>query len=289
MNIKIYYFSGTGNSFAVARDIAGIVKADLISIPKAMGADRIRVDADCMGIVFPSYLAPVAGLPLIVERFVGKIENIDSIHIFAVCTCGGYECVNALAPLNKLSRIVSSRGGKVFGEYSMRLPMNNLDYSHIPVPITKDTEKIVGRSKAKAKAISRGILKKKGTRYKFAKKLFLLLMTPLYYMMRQPIMDTLREKAKAARDAKLAIADLVALSDKSIAVDDKLCTGCGACAKVCPVGNIEIVGKRPQFQHRCEMCFACDEWCPCGAIQHWSRHKGIKYHYPEVKISDMNQ
>lgn len=36
MSIKIYYFSGTGNSFVVAKDIAEKVKADLISIPKAV-------------------------------------------------------------------------------------------------------------------------------------------------------------------------------------------------------------------------------------------------------------
>jgi MinD superfamily P-loop ATPase len=69
-------------------------------------------------------------------------------------------------------------------------------------------------------------------------------------------------------------------------VDEK-CTGCGTCAKVCPVNNIKIVDKRPEFQHKCEMCFACDEWCPSNAIHHWSRSEGVKYHHPDVSISDM--
>lgn len=73
-----------------------------------------------------------------------------------------------------------------------------------------------------------------------------------------------------------------AADDKSIAVGDD-CTGCGMCARVCPANNIDLVNKRPEFQHRCEMCFACDEWCPQSAIQHWSRAKGIKHHHPGVR------
>src|SRR5690554_8237271 len=90
MRIKIYYFSGTGNSFVVAKDIANKIKADLISIPTVMNMDRIQIDAESIGIIFPSYIAPLVGAPLIIERFVKRIANIESIHIFAVCTCGGY-------------------------------------------------------------------------------------------------------------------------------------------------------------------------------------------------------
>lgn len=89
MNMAIYYFSGTGNSLAAARAIGGKTKAELIPISEVIKQDKIRVDADTMGIVFPSYLAALSGLPLIVERFVKKIQHIESKYIFAVCTCGG--------------------------------------------------------------------------------------------------------------------------------------------------------------------------------------------------------
>lgn len=286
MSIKLYYFSGTGNSFVVAKDIAEKVKADLISIPKVMNADKMQIDADRIGIIFPSYMAPVSGLPLIIERFVKKIADIESIHIFAVCTCGGYECVNALPSLNKLKQIIKSCGGKLSEEYSTRLPMNNLEYDHIPIPITRDQAVIISRSKIKIDDICYRIIKKKGTKYKFAKMLFNLLMAPLYKMIRQPVTNALIEKAKEPLDTKLKYYELMPLTDKSITVNEK-CNGCGTCAKVCPVNNIKIVDKKPEFQHRCEMCFACDEWCPSNAIQHWSRSEGVKYHHPEVKISDM--
>jgi flavodoxin len=104
MGMKIFYFSGTGNSYVVAKDIAKKVNAELTPIPKVLAMDKIQIDAESIGIVFPSYLAALSGLPLIVERFVRKIADIESMYIFAVCTCGGYECVNAFPPLYELKR-----------------------------------------------------------------------------------------------------------------------------------------------------------------------------------------
>jgi ferredoxin/flavodoxin len=286
MNNEIYYFSGTGNALAVAREIAKRTDAKLIPIPSVINADEIYVATQMMGIVFPSYLAVTSGVPLIIERFVKKIANIKTIHVFTVCTCGAYESVNALPSLRTLNRIIRSCGGQVSAEYSVRLPMNNLDYDHIPIPIEKDSGIIICRSKNRIDDICNCILKKRGTKYKGAKVLFLFLMTPLFRLMQKPVINGLKEKAKVPGDSKLEYSELIPLTDKSIVVDEK-CIGCGTCANVCPVQNIKIVDKKPLFQHRCEMCFACDEWCPHSAIRHWSRRKGVKYHHPDVRLSDM--
>lgn len=286
MRAIVFYFSGTGNSLAVARSVAQHIKADLEAIPKVMNIESIQLDTDCIGIVFPSYMAPISGLPLMVERFVKRIANIQSIRIFAVCTCGGYECVNALPSLHKLKRTIRACGGRLSEAYSTRLPMNNLDYDHIPVPISRDHGIILRRSQRKIEKICSRILTGKGTRFSFAKMLFGLLMAPLYRLMRQPVTDALIEKAKEPADTKLGYNALMPFTDRSITVNEK-CNGCGICAKVCSGNNIQIVEKRPQFQHHCEMCFACDEWCPAQAIQHWSRATGVKYHHPEVQLADM--
>ncbi len=286
MNNEIYYFSGTGNTLTVAREIAKRLNAKLIPIPRVMNMDKIYISAQTMGIVFPSYLGVVSGMPLMIERFIKKIANINSLHIFAVCTCGGYENVNALPSLSKLKNSIRLCGGKLSSEYSVRLPMNNLDYDHIPIPIEKDSKVIISRSKNKIDDICDYILKKRSTRYKFAKILFLFLMKPLFNLMIKPVLNSLKEKAKVPLDSKLGYSELIPLTDRSIIVDEK-CIGCGICAKVCPVNNIKIDDKKPLFLHRCEMCFACDEWCPSDAIHHWSRAEGVKYHHPEVSISDM--
>jgi uncharacterized protein (DUF362 family)/Pyruvate/2-oxoacid:ferredoxin oxidoreductase delta subunit len=56
-------------------------------------------------------------------------------------------------------------------------------------------------------------------------------------------------------------------------VDASLCTGCGLCVKMCPVGETALSlqedksGKLPRHDYnRCIRCYCCQETCPEGAI-----------------------
>ncbi|MGD2249435.1 MAG: hypothetical protein PVF58_13585 [Candidatus Methanofastidiosia archaeon] len=62
----VYYFSGTGNSFVVARDIAEKIDAELVSIAAVIREEKVVISADVLGIVFPDYHS---GLPNIVKDF----------------------------------------------------------------------------------------------------------------------------------------------------------------------------------------------------------------------------
>ena len=132
MNTRIYYFSATGNCLAVAKRIAQEIGADLVPISSLALRERVHIEQKRIGIVFPAYLTAVLGVPLIVEKFIQNIDNLGDVRVFAVCTCGGYPFANALAPLEKLRHLIRSCGGSLREEYSIRLPMNNLDYAHIP-------------------------------------------------------------------------------------------------------------------------------------------------------------
>lgn len=284
MSMEIYYFSGTGNSLSVARDIAEKSKGTLISISSVIDKQSIKTEANTIGIVFPCYLAQLYGIPLIVEKFVKKLENISSKYIFAVCTCGGFQNVNALPTLKNLSRIIKSMGGNLTAEFSIKLPMNNLDYpSRL---INQNQGKMFKESKEKIEVICEVINSRKKNKYKTIKSLFNGLMVPIYLVLQNFYISHLRKMSQEPKDTNLNFRQMILLSDKSIRVDDK-CNGCSTCAKVCPAQNIQIIENKPIWLHHCEMCLACDEWCPTKAIHHWCKHDGKDYRHPNVKILDM--
>jgi Pyruvate/2-oxoacid:ferredoxin oxidoreductase delta subunit len=231
-------------------------------------------------------MAQLHGIPLIVERFIRGLEDIGSKYIFAVCTCGGYEDFNGLPTLKNLSRLVRSLGGKVSAEYSIRQPMNTLDYSHIPVPIDQDQQKMFKSCAGRLQEICETVDRGGKSRYKTIKTLLNWVMTPLYLLLGTVYYKELRKNAKEPRGCGLKFYELMPLTDRSIYVDDS-CKRCSTCAKVCPVGNILMVEGKPTWQHHCEICLACAEWCPNNAIHHRSRPAGKKYRHPKVTLADM--
>ena len=76
----LYFFSGTGNSVFVARELARRLHAKILPIPALMSQDVIEPKAEAVGFVFPVYYATndANGLPLIVSRFITKLTSIHS-------------------------------------------------------------------------------------------------------------------------------------------------------------------------------------------------------------------
>ena len=68
MKTTIYYFSGTGNSLKIARDIAEkLEECELIPIAKVWQQDQLASTSKNVGFIFPLYYF---GLPKIVYDFI---------------------------------------------------------------------------------------------------------------------------------------------------------------------------------------------------------------------------
>jgi MinD superfamily P-loop ATPase len=69
---------------------------------------------------------------------------------------------------------------------------------------------------------------------------------------------------------------------------DSNCDACGVCEKICPIGNITMNVRMPEWNHHCEQCFACLHWCPQEAIQYGKRTSGrTHYHHPDIRMPEM--
>jgi len=67
------------------------------------------------------------------------------------------------------------------------------------------------------------------------------------------------------------------------------CTGCGICARLCPLGRIEMSGDRPIWKAGCQECEACINLCPASAIQYRGSETESKtrYRHPEITWKDI--
>jgi formate hydrogenlyase subunit 6/NADH:ubiquinone oxidoreductase subunit I/flavodoxin len=251
---NLFYFSATGNSLVVARDIAaGLQEAQVFSIPQVIDGE-INLEADNIGIVFPEYYS---GIPRIISEFIRKLDPARIKYLFVVCTYGGF----ILNTLHEVREQLQAAGIPLNAGFSVQMPGNYIvNYSAFK---KERQEKLLGNEKEAVRQIIQDIENQKNNSLKqsFTNKIW-----KLIYKLTLPKFRTY---------------------DKNFTADQK-CNGCEICEKVCPVRNIKMTEHRPQWQGNCEHCLACIQWCPREAIQYASKtSERERYHHPEVKAKDL--
>ena len=257
MKAAVYYFTGTGNSLAVARDIAKSLEGELISIPSVIQQELVRTDAEVIGVVFPVY---IWGMPLIVERFIKKLANLQDKYVFAITTYGGMPG----ATINFLAKVIESCGGRLAAGYAVHMPGNYTPMYGAIAP--EKQERLFARWRSRVEEIADAVKNRRQGIRENSSFLVNLFFSHLVY------------RAGAPHIPKL---------DKDFYVDEK-CNGCGACARIYPVKNVEISGGRPVWLGACEQCLACLQWCPKESIQYGkATARRRRYHHPDVTLDDI--
>jgi len=257
MKTNLYYFSGTGNSLKIAKDLASeLGNVHLINIAKVIDQKQ-QIKADVIGIVFPVY---IWGLPLIVERFAQQLQVSGNTYLFSVTTYGGFPANTNI----QLKKIFNKKGLHLSAAWGIKMPGN-----YIPMYGAVSLEKqqqMFDNARTEVLEIAKKIKNSEGGSIKKNGFLTNWLFSGLIY------------NFSAKHIPEMA---------KSFWVNDK-CNGCTICQKICPVGNIKMVDNKPIWDNRCEQCLACLQWCPEEAIESGKKTLGRKrYQHPKITIRDL--
>lgn len=255
MSNVIFYFTGTGNSFVIAKDIAEKLQdTKLVSMTDNDGYD-IDLPYERIGFVFPVYYYNV---PLSVRQFIKKLK-FNGQYIFGVASFGG---VRGTALL-KLKECIEKQGGVLNAGFSVQMPGNYIvSYGAFPKVLQK---KLFKNEKKKVFKISNTVKLKKSSCIK-----------------KGSIFIRLTDKKNEKK-----ISNFGNDGFKNFHSNNK-CTGCGICEKLCPTKNIKMYETNPKWGNKCEMCMRCIEWCPSHAIEYGNKtKKRCRYTNPEVNIKDM--
>ncbi|HET6487120.1 MAG TPA: EFR1 family ferrodoxin [Spirochaetia bacterium] len=251
----VFFFTGTGNSLKVSKDIASAL-GDCELVP--MGACTqydLTARYETIGFVFPTYYR---GIPRKVREFVERLNLLrdDHAYYYAVTTMGKHDG-------NALHQIMTLLGRKGIAlNYAQALDM----YSNYVISYDmRDTVvEEAEQSEVCFQPILRAILDRKTN-----------------HVPRARLLDELAYRIWARRAPRM---------DRFYSVSDN-CSHCGVCEGVCPVGNIILDGQgRPHFQHHCEQCVACIQFCPPRAINYRDKTQNRgRYRNPEVSAARLSE
>jgi ferredoxin len=256
MSATIYFFSATGNSYDVAREIAAkLSDADIQSLVP-LASRRTAARDETVGLVFPVY---DWNLPLIVRDFLKNLDVSGVKYFFAVATCN-YLPGRAL---DIVSNLLSEKGLRLNAGYVIRMPGTYLPLYGANSPKTQQRK--LARKSRKTDEIASAVRRGLNHRPEHS------------FVGIDRALGSRMEKHMEAFPEK----------DREFHIEGS-CTGCGICRNVCPFGNIEMADGKPQWLHKCQQCLACVHFCPQGCIQIGRKTQGkTRYKNPVVPLKDI--
>lgn len=238
----IFYFSGTGNSYAAAKTLAdGLGEAlyDLAAARREQKWDYTLQKGERLGFVFPIYAwAPPKAVTDFVKRL--KLTYTDTPYTFAVCTCGS----SAGNGMELFEIALEEIGLTPDSGFSVIMPDNYV------VLFDTEAEDAVQQKLDDAEKTLHHILRA----IRLQKRDFFRIHRGKFAELTTGVVNPIFRKA--------------ALRTKPFFATQS-CIGCGLCASICTDGCIQMAGSRPVWmENQCNMCLACLHRCPTAAIQY---------------------
>ena len=248
----IFYFSGTGNSRWIARQLSKEQNEDLVFIPDALRDGTLEFclrEDEKVGFVFPVYSwAP----PEIVLRFIRQLslKGYQQHYLFFVCSCGDDTGLTQQV----FAKAVKDKGWECSSGFSVTMPNNYVLLPGFDVDSKElERKKLVEAIPALARINT--LIGREERMFSCNEGSFPFLKTRVI----NPLFNRYQ------------------MSPKHFYATDA-CVACKRCEKSCPMNNITIEGGKPVWGKNCTSCLACYHICPQQAVQYGKRTKD-KGHY----------
>lgn len=250
----IIYFSGTGNSRAVAEALASHT-ADAAVALTSESPDTISYSGRWLVLVLPVYSWGIAPLVLgyIARLNSGFLAEARRHKVWAVLTCGDE---TGRAP-EMLDRALAGVGLHASGIWDVIMPNNYVLLPGFDVDCEeverRKLERFPERVGEIAGKILSGVAERNFTRGRMPR----IKTTIVYPLFRRWGMIPSRWSTSDA------------------------CVVCGRCAAACPVGNVSVKDGYPRWGADCVSCLACYHVCPVKAVRYGSATRGKgQYFFP---------
>lgn len=277
MSTEIYFFSGTGNSFYIAKELQKrIPDSVLIPITSLLNEKNIRTKGEIIGFVFPVHALTI---PIAVKKFMDKLNMESAEYVFSVATRLGIR----FNGFNKVDKILKKKNKRLDSHFILNMCSNDVKDEHYSCPTNEDILKMESGIQEQLRKIQEYILNRK-----------------VYHEVDENyLVDLPYSKPVNIMMEKLVIC-LLNVSEYIGGVNyfytDSKCNGCGVCEKVCLSSKVKMLDKKPVWQKDvlCYMCYACINYCPKHSVQIKSipgvksyTEKNDRYSHPYASIKDI--
>ena len=270
MSAVIYYFSGTGNSLHIAKELQNrIPKTDIIPIISLLNHENIHVNGETLGFVFPIHLGMT---PFPVLEFLKKLELESVNYIFAIATRAGSQH----RAFKDLEKILKKKGKGVDSFFTLNMGSNDPKFENWHNTTSEEIEEMESEIQLNLDEIQKIVANKERhweEDNNFTVKIPVFTLLSIFL----PILN------------KFYNVDFYS---------DSKCEGCGTCEKVCLSQKIKIINNKPVWQESipCFFCHACINYCTKQSIQiksttllkSYTTENG-RYYHPFATIEDISK
>lgn len=250
----IFYFSGTGNTKWVARQVAEATGEQLRYIPdelKKSSLEYALTEGERLGFCFPTHgWQP----PKIVRKFIRRASFNNAGYVFAVTTCGD----NMGHAMRILNKELGMKGIQAQSMFAVLMPESNVCFPFLHLDTKEREREKIEKARSTVKHICQVVKDRQ-------KGVVELICGAIPYTYTYVIGGYYNKHL---------------ITDEKFWVDKDACIQCGLCQKLCPVDDIIEMPPRWKHDGSCTNCLACYHHCPKHAI-HWGNMKRGQYVFSE--------